>query len=207
MSVESPANGEVFTVRIYKAAGGNVWANTYEIQTINEGVTTGDLVDAAQEIVSAERAFHFEYVQFSRVVISTYVPDGTPYNPATFRTVDVGLTGQRVYSSVQYLPLTTCVYAKFNASTGRTGKRFYRGCLDESDVDSVLVSHFIAGTRRDFIRTRLDAIVNVFWPGIQMVLARGTPEPTNVRVVQSVSIAPLATMKKLNNRYFDMSRR
>lgn len=207
MSVQNPQNGEVFSIRTYKRASGYSWANTYEIRVFADGLTTSDLANAAIAITNAERQFHFTFVNFYKTVVSTYVPDTRPYNPVNFTTLTLSLYGQRGPGGSQLLPLTTCVFARFGTEVGRPGKRFYRGCLHEGDVDGVLVSHFIAQGTRDAIEAALGQIVGVFAPSIELVTARGTPSPTDVRRIVFVNVSELSVNRKLDNRYFDIRAR
>lgn len=207
MSVETPNDAEVFTVRVYKSVVGYGWANTYEVRVTDGSVGRSGLEQAAIAIVNAERQFHFNDVRFDRAVISTYVPDATPYNPSSFLTLTLSVYGQRDPQSSSWLPLTTCVFARFNAAVGRSGKRFYRGCLNENDVGSAFIGHIIAQGTRNTIQTALNGLAGNFVAGVEMVLARGRPAPTNVRRVEFVTVADTSTTKKLNNRYFDFPAR
>ncbi len=207
MSVENPTSGEVFTVRSYKQYLATQWANTYEIRCTDDDAERSDLVNAALAIVNAERAIHLNFVNFFRAVISTYQPDSRPYNPSSFTTIDFSLQGQVSSSGSNSLPLTTCVFARFTAEGGRSGKRFYRGCLTEGDVDFGMKGHFIFQSRRDVIQAAIGALSGIFSPYFEMVLARGTPTPTNVRRVSLISIAEQTSHRKLDNRYFDMRMR
>lgn len=207
MSVASPQNGEVFSVRTYKRASGYEWANTYEMRVIADGLTTSDLINAAIAITNAERQFHFNFVNFFKTVVSTYVPDTRPYNPTNFTTITLSQYGARSPGNNHLLPLTACVFVRFATEFGRPGKRFYRGCLHEGDVDGVLVAHFIAQSVRDNVEQALGAITNIFAPSIELVTARGSPTPTDVRRVVFVNVSELSVNRKLDNRYFDVRAR
>ena len=123
MPILNPVANEVFVVRSYKVFQGTVWANNYEIRVTNDSVTTAGLQQAALNIVNAERQFHFDFVEFWKHVISTYVPDSVPYNPLSFISVNTSLNGQRAFSqSQEALPFSTCVFVRFTALTGRPMK-------------------------------------------------------------------------------------
>ena len=206
MSVENPAQGEVFTVRSYKQYSGVPWANTYEIRCTADDATRSDLVDAALAIVNAERNIHWTGVNFYRVVVSTYQPDSRPYNPSAFTTVDLSLQGN-VSLTGDVIPLSQCVFARFTAEGGRSGKRFYRGCLAETDVGFGFKGHFVLEQRRNSIQAAIGVLAGNFSANFEMVLARGTPTPTNVRRVNLIRVAEQTSHRKLDNRYFDMRMR
>lgn len=206
MSVEQPGQGEVFTVRSYKQYMNAQWANTYEIRCTDNAATRSDLLNAALTIVNAERGIHLNTINFFRAVISTYQPDSRPYNPSAFTTLDFSLQGQVTFGT-NALPMSTCVFARFTAEGGRSGKRFYRGCLTEGDVDIGIKGHFILQTKRDAIQAAIGVLAGNFSANFEMVLARGTPQPTNVRRVTLISIAEQTSHRKLDNRYFDMRTR
>ena len=207
MSVQSPNNGEVFSVRVYKRASGYTWANAYEMRVFADGLTTSDLVNAALAITTAERQFHFNFVNFYKTVVSTYVPDTRPYNPTNFTTITLSEYGLRSPLNDHMLPLTACVFVRFMTEFGRPGKRFYRGCLREGDVEGVLASHFIVQVTRNAIENALGQIVGIFAPSIELVTARGTPAPTDVRRIIAVNASELSVNRKLDNRYFDVRAR
>lgn len=206
MTVENPTQGEVFSVRSYKQYSGTPWANTYEIRCTNDDATRNDLISAALAIVDAERNIHWTGVNFYRVVISTYQPDSRPYNPSAFTTIDTSFQGN-VSLTGDVIPLSNCVFARFTADGGRSGKRFYRGCLAESDVGFGFKGHFILQARRDAIQAAIGVLAGNFAANFEMVLARGNPTPTNVRRVEFITIAEQTSHRKLDNRYFDMRMR
>lgn len=204
MSLLNPQNGEVFVVRSYKQAEGAVWANNYEIQAQADGVTFQDIRDAAVEIINAERQIHFTWVEFWKHTISTYIPDSQPYNPFSFVSVNTQFAGQRPYpQGGTGLPLTQCVFVRFSSTTGRPGKRFYRGCLDEGDVQFGTRGHVIADPRRTAIANSLAPLTTFLVPNVYVVLASGTPTPTTVRPVTGLSVVQFTSGRKLTNAYFD----
>lgn len=207
MSVETPLENEVFTVRTYKSLYGYDWANTYELQVTDASVGRQGLEQAALAIVNAERVFHFTTVNFTRAVVSSYVPDSRPYNPSAFMTINLSLYGQRSRGNSEVLTLHECVFVRFNAATGRAGKRFYRGCLTEGDVDAVQVAYFINETVRNNIQVAMGQVVPNPAAGVRMVLARGAPQPNNIRSVEFVTVAELSVNRKVDHRYFDFPNR
>lgn len=201
MSITAPELGEVFTIRTIKEYAGRVWANSYEFQAVVDGLTQTALRDAAVAVINAERNFHNNWVNFVRYVISTYQPDGQPYNPLTFISEPLALTGNRGFVG-DNLSLTDCVFVRFGAPTGRPGKRFYRGCLQETDVSFGIDGHTLSSPFRTQVTNNLSPLLSLFSTGLQLCLASGNPLPTVIRPVITIEAAPTSTTKKLNNRYY-----
>ncbi|WP_204985442.1 hypothetical protein, partial [Escherichia coli] len=200
----NPQANEVFVVRSYKIYGGYSWANNYEIRVTTDSVTTAGLQQAAVNIVNAERQIHYQWVSFYKHTISTYVPDSRPYDPTSFISVNTQLEGQRQYPvGSPGLPLTTCVFVRFTSVTGRPGKRFYRGCLGEDDVQFGTSGHLINSQIRTNIQSVLAGLLPEVAPGIDLVLASGTPTPTSIRPVTGVAVAVYTTTRQLSQAYFD----
>ncbi len=201
MTLLDPVLGEVFTIRTIKAYEGRVWVNTYEVQVTNDSINTTALRAAAASIVAAERQFHNSWVNFIRYVISTYVPDGQPYDPFSFISEPLALSGQRGFQG-DNLSLTDCVFVRFGSVTGRPGKRFYRGCLQETDVNFGVDGHLLSNAFRTQVTNNLTPLLPGLPAGLQLCLAAGNPAPTVVRPVTTIETAPVSVTKKLNNRYF-----
>lgn len=196
MSAVNPQPNEVFTVRVYKNYSGQEWANTYELQAIGE-VTKATLESAASTILAAEREFTFNFVNFDRVVVSTYVPDGTPYNPDNFFTVIYDLQGLRI-SEAEPMPLYACMFARRVVAGGRPGKAFYRGCLNESDVSFSTKNHLISPGQQSFYSSKLNTMLSSLPAGVQFVLASGRPAPVLVRPVISFSVSARTATRQLD---------
>ena len=204
MPLLAPQPNEVFTVRSYKQYQGNIWANNYEIQVLDQNVTTSGLRQAALNIVNAERQFHFEFVAFIKHVISTYQPDSRPYDPLTFISENTSFSGALSFpTSDDALPFTTCVFVRFVSVSGRPGKRFYRGCLREGEVVYGPIGHEIVQSARNRIETALSPLVGSVSPGVGLVIASGAPQPTSIRPVTGVAVARYTVNRKLSNAYFD----
>jgi hypothetical protein len=137
MSVVSFVADDRFTIRIVKALATNPdnrWANSYEA-VASDASTTGDLVALTNAIVAFEKSIHQNGVQFLSALISTWEPDSVPYDPESFYTLPLtGTGGVGVVSDIE--PLNTCLSVARVASSGRTGHLFYRGVLQEGDVES-----------------------------------------------------------------------
>jgi len=209
MTLQFVSAGEVFTVRTYKTFGQYAWANTYEIAAREDAESNNQAfwLDIADRFIALEREFHLSTVLFDRVVISTYVPDGLPYDPVTFTSFPYSVLGNANPTS-DLLPADACLYVRRNALFGRDGRLFYRGCLHEAFVESGFPRHTITAARQTQIQGAFNAWYTSFRTEtvFDAVLARGVPVPTNVRVVTDFIVERRIVYKKPKNRYFDRER-
>jgi hypothetical protein len=201
MPINNILADEVFTVRIYKRLEGQEWANSYEVQaTDNSSDPTIPIGNLRNWLVGLERAIHLSDVSFDRITISTYQPDSQPYDPTRFVSFPIFLQGQRARSG-DALTLAICLFVRREVSFGRSGKLLYRGVLQEGDV---------AGYRSSLLTASINSLQNAintawsarpeFW---RLVMASGTPTPTDVREVVNLRVSEFTVVKKLDNRYFD----
>lgn len=205
MPVDDVQAGEIFTVRVYKTYFGYAWANTYEVQAVTEPVNSiTSIENLASAFVNLERNVHLGFITIDRVVISTYVQDGQPYNPTSFTSLPVSQSGARTGAS-EVLPLEMCLFVRRNAPTGRDGRLLYRGCLMESDMNA-------GGFRANLVPSTISGFQTIFatwlvstFPGSEwnLVLASGPPGNPIVRQVTGFQVAEKIVMKKLSNRYYD----
>lgn len=209
MSLTFVSQGEVFTVRTYKVFGEYGWANTYEIAAREEAESNNLTFwqDIADRFVALEREFHLSFVQFDRVVISTYVPDGQPYNPLSFTAFPYNVNGLANPDS-DILPAEACLYVKRDALFGRDGRLLYRGCLHETFTTSGFPRHTLLPARLTQIQGAFNSFYTSFTTGtpFDLVMASGAPLPTNLRPVIGFVVQPRIVYKKANNRYFDRVR-
>jgi hypothetical protein len=201
MPVNNVLADEVFTVRIYKRLEGQEWANSYEVQaTQASSEPTTAIGNLRAWLVGLERSIHLTDVFFDRITISTYQPDSQPYDPTRFVSFPISEAGQRARSG-DALSLAICLFVRREPGFGRAGKLLYRGVLQEGDV---------AGYRSGLLTPSINTIQNAvsaawsarpqFW---RLVMASGTPTPTDVREVINLRVSALTVVKKLDNRYFD----
>lgn len=130
-----------YTISVFKSWGARDsairWVNSYEIDSPEVSAASAAMVQVAAAIANAERQIHLSDVQFLSARISTWTPDSTPYNPASFTTVTLQGTGARGYAGAGTpLDMNVALMVHFTPQTGRAGKRFYRGVLLEGDVES-----------------------------------------------------------------------
>lgn len=209
MSVLSPSNGEHFTVRIYKFNVNNVdrqWANTYELQA-QVGADYDELLVAGAKLVAMEKLIHPSNVQFSNMVISTWVPDGEPYNPTSFVAVSQTGTGSRTVAGSETLPTGIVLYVSRNVLSGRLGRLFYRGALFESEMIAP------AGIPRLADPAAMEAILQgaITTPGVDDMFAAG-PDPFYLVMKNAADSRTLIGMTargirqvRVDHRYYDRS--
>lgn len=208
MSLITPGAGEAFTVRIYKKLAANpalIWSNIYEIRT-ESGATFLSLQSAAGTLIEFERQMHFASVQFDRMVISTWIPDGVPYDPTSFYTEPLIAVGARSSESYQELSLNHVLFVRRATPWGQNGKLYYRRVLTEADV--LATAGTIALESGSGIATVLATaagdpdMVELFEGGgdWQLVMvATGQP----VRPILSFQVGGVRIVQ-FNNRYFDV---
>jgi hypothetical protein len=205
MPLQSVTPGEVFTVRVYKAFNQFLWANTYEIVAVNDEPNAGEAFwqNIASKFVTLERLIHFNFIRIDRVVISSYVPDGTPYNPTSFISLPSGQFGDYPVS-FEPVPASLCMLVRKNVTFGRDGRNLYRGTIREDDM----VGSFPEATLSPTRRTNVQNVFNNFYTDFftttifNVCMASGKPNPTNIRQVTNFVVEAKIVSKKTNNRYF-----
>jgi hypothetical protein len=203
MTLTNISAGNVVTARVYKFHGGYLWANNYELQAVNDIPDPPFALQALSDrLVVLERSLHLTPVTIDRVVISTYAPDGKPYNPDTLATFPYNQNGQRNVNS-DVLPLEACLYVRRNTDFGRDGRLLYRGALTEGDVGTDAFRGRLNAGALTLIR---NAIAEWYQTGLganwRFVMASGKPNPTNIRQVIGLDPSEKVVYKKVNNRYF-----
>ncbi len=206
---------EVLTVRTYKTIPNAeiAWANTYELvsnQTISDTAQAESALNTLKSIFETlERDLLITSYVLDRIVISTYVADGTPYDPFTFTSFTVGRNGQYGSGFEPLLPLQFCALVKRIVAFGRQGNILYRGIVNANDADITASGTIIRSRRISQINNVLDAFRSALSQnGWQLVMASGEQQvdPTTLRFVSNLNIKPDMRFKKLKNRYFDKLR-
>ncbi len=199
MSVSNPVPGEVFTARVFKRATlapGTTWSNSYEV-VAQDGASSVSIQEFLARLMTFESLFHSVDATIYRATISTYVPDTTtPYNPDNLYVLDAILQGAYASES-NLLPFEISLFVRRLVNGGRTGKLFYRACLFEEDIVAVAGKVQFAPGRQTATQTRFqNAITN---SGLQqhlgsegavlrLCMARGSPQPSNVRTIASLAV-------------------
>lgn len=205
MPLTSVSTGEVFTVRVYKVFNLFRYANTYEIVAQASETNSGEVFwrQVADRFASLESQMLLNFIQVDRIVISSYVPDGQPYNPNSFISLPYNVYGQTPIVG-DIVPANMCMVVRKNVTYGRDGRNFYRGTMNEVD----LVGGFPEGTLSDNRRNNIQNLFNTWYTDFvnntifRICLASGVPTPTNVRLVTDFVVERRVASKKVNNRYF-----
>lgn len=137
MTVLSFVADDRFIVRVVKnltTNPDNGWANSYEFVATAPG-DEGDILDLGTKVVLFEANIHLGFVNFARLLISTWEPDSVPYNPEAFLSTTLTQAGLRGGSGEPIGLGQTFSVARV-ASSGRFGHLFYRGALVEGDVQA-----------------------------------------------------------------------
>jgi len=205
MPLQNVTAGEVFTVRVYKTYNLFRWANTYEIVAVNDQNNTGEAFwyEIANKFANLEKTIHLSFCYIDRVVISSYVPDGQPYNPTSFISLPVGVYGDYPVS-VEPVPASLCMLVRKNVTYGRDGRNIYRGTLREDDVNGAFPEARLSLSRRNNVQNAFNAFYTDFFTNtiFNICLARGKPQPTDIRQVTNFVVEGNVVSKKPNNRYF-----
>lgn len=203
-----------FTIRIFKAWRGRdierAWTNTYEI--ISGGTNPTELVAVGDALVAAERGLHLTDVNFLQYTISTWAPDSHPYNPESFVTYTLDSLGERGdEDGVNELALdyNVCYMVHRNATTGRSGRLYFRGVLLETDVQIQGDGRFaIEGTTAanlvdatDAYKTAISSYITG-GAGNQLALISKSGTTIYRRNVTNI-VAGGVVINKKNHRYFD----
>lgn len=203
----------MYTVRVFKAWGSRDsamrWVNNYEVQS---AATTPDgLAATAAAIADAERQLHHQNVQYLQATVSTWTPDSKPYNPLAFTTIPLSSVGAVVNASPQnVLDLNVAFFVKYRTATGRGGKRFYRGCLFEADVETSGNLRWILSTASLFNAGQ--SIFSAFRTAMLPFLAGGAntdkivlagASSTSVQRVVTDVVPGGVVVNRHDHRYFD----
>lgn len=210
---------QVLTVTTFKrlsTAPDKVWHNTYEVAVTEAGSAIDVRLPSLGVLFAAfEEPIHLPDVEFVRTVVSTYVPDGEPYNPATFASyTNVGLVGVRDEEvAADRLPLEMCLRCTRNVNFGRRGMLLYRRALVKADVESIAGKPALSGAALEYFENAIERNFNFGGTsanlethldelGLNLVMAAGPEGDTNLRSVTAISPEGVS-VKKMNNRYFD----
>lgn len=207
-SIIGAALGSFITARVYKYLQTNPalrWANTYEF-IVNSPPTEADLQACADALRLFEAAIHYSDTRFDRCVLSTWVPDGEPYDPTSFVTLPLVGSGSQTDTS-DTLSLNHVLFVRRTTNFGQNGKLYYRRCLAESEVNATAGT--LALVDPSALQTLIDGamttsglalyIQNEVTP-LNLVMKSALPI---VREVLDFTVAG-ARIVQFNNRYFDV---
>jgi hypothetical protein len=138
MPVTDYSAGELFRVTIVKYLLANPerkWANNYEMRALAAGGIT-EISEMGQRLVTMEAPGHLDGVKFDRLRISTWEVDSAPYNPMSFLSLPLAITGGLSAGENNPIALNVCYDVGRVPISGRFGHLYYRGCLVEENVSS-----------------------------------------------------------------------
>jgi hypothetical protein len=206
-----------WTIRVFKswvaADLTRAWVNNYElVSDVSRGPE--EMVSVVNTIVAAEKGIHLTQVQFLQATVSTWENEPGTYDPLSFLTVPLsGAGGVTATAPSNPLDSNVCLFLRYQATTGRSGRRFYRGCLQEQDVDVGGDGRFIVAAAATWLgptggvitgfRTSMAPLL----PGgngiAKLALMYAKPGISSVqRAVTAINIGGIVISKR-NHRYFD----
>lgn len=201
------ASDNRFVVRIFKRWLANplkTFSNVYELRTSITGMIPL-VVPVLWDLLSYEKAFHLTAIEFFKATVSTWKPDGAPYNPNTFAVFNFDETGDRPVTGSAPEPGEATLYVNKNTSLGHAGKLWYRGCLLESDKqapagEAVEEGSGMQSTWQTAFTNNIAQYLGNGFGGVSLALVSG--DGTDVRPV--VSMDPTAIKyRQTGSIYFD----
>lgn len=131
---------------IEKLLQGEYWTNRYIIEAADMAAA----LTAANTIVGAERAIHYDNVLFTRYRVSDGVAETDVY-----QVTNVNLFGSQALGSDHMLPLFNVLRIDFNtAGGGRPSRKYLRGCLTEPNVNfNAIASALVTAVNSGYVST------------------------------------------------------
>lgn len=111
------------------------WCNTHEFTT-DAAIDTEAMKTHVMQLVDFEKEFHLPGVQFIRAVLRVWEEETDGYNPLELRTFTLEGAGTLPPPTPPYdiYDLNFAIDVVRDATLGRTGHLYYRGCVAESMV-------------------------------------------------------------------------
>jgi hypothetical protein len=209
MSVLAIVEGDRFIYRIYKHHDNNpdnLWVNSYEAVATESDDGT-NLLQLATKLVDFEKAMHMVAIDFDRFTISTWEADSVPYDPLNF--MSIAITGSGAVGETNgMLPLNTCLSVARVATSGRFGHIFYRGALDQAEVDNPAGKLVFQDSEE--IQSRIDAALTAsslsenlgIAPEISPHLRMISKDGTQIRQIVGLVAAGVSTLP-LDHAWFN----
>lgn len=116
-----------WTIETRKEYSSYHWSNTYHL----EADTMAIAEQAAEELCTFESEFLYSGATVLEAKVSAWPNPGGQF----FVIISQNLPGQRNFSNP--MPAEACLLAKINAVTGHKGKKWFRMCLDDADVQNI----------------------------------------------------------------------
>lgn len=205
--------GDSFSIRTIKRYNEKRWANVYEVTYLGNSPMADPVSKMTQVltfIANTEADLLLTPYTVERATLSTLAVDSKPYNPDTFISLGVELTGRRQIPLGQKpLPLTTCILVKKRVPTGRQGNLLYRGLIHTGDGSLGVAGFQVLDQVASSIENRLTQVraflLDQYTLGLCLVALKPDGQPTQPRLVTALEVRQLTTVKKLNNKYFNRS--
>lgn len=202
---------DVFTVRTIKRFNEQRWANSFELMYTGSA-TMADPVqvfnDVLYAIADAEADLLLNRFTLERAVLGTIERDSRPYDPETFISLAIEIAGRRTVPFPQtVLPLHTCVLVKKAVQTGRQGNLLLRGLLHTGNGSMDIDGFTLDPPTVSLIENRLNNLAQFLEAQFSLRLCligfRPNGTFTPARMVRNLEVRARATIKALNNKYFD----
>lgn len=123
---------------------------------IDTGPTGIEAEEAAMAWAAEMTDVFLNTVFIDRVVISTWVKDGDPYDPSTLRVVPIGIFGSVGFTFTTAVDDDIVLFVRKNVNSGRSGKIQLRGCLVMSDLSVSAGSWVLDTLTRTGLTTAFD---------------------------------------------------
>jgi hypothetical protein len=120
------------------------WTSSIEYD-IDGSIDSSAVEDTAMSFATGLQAMLLENVVIDRIVVGTWLPDGTPYDPSTLRVIPLGLPGLVEFILGSPVDDDLTVFIRKAVSMGRAGKFFLRGCLTTTMISSASGSWILDG--------------------------------------------------------------
>jgi len=181
------------------------WVNTYTLRVPDATSPDEVPVGIAESFVEYEREFLFDNYQITQTTLSTWAPDGTPYNPASFVTTPWQEPGLRDDADALQLSLRDVLYVRRRTTSGRNGKLMYRGCLYVGDVENPAGEYGLleaAPIKADFEAAVSSLEGSMPIEGFDMVLI--TADPDDLRPITALELAGVRSVSR-NHRWYNQT--
>ena len=125
----------LYKIETRKLYAGYAWANSWGVEAPDAATAE----QAALALAAFERRFLYEEAKVESCKVSTWPNPGGQ----NFSIVNIGLFGERPLSVPE--PAEMCLFVGIGAPLGHQGKKWFRMCLNETDVFQVAGKPTIAG--------------------------------------------------------------
>jgi hypothetical protein len=169
----------VFQIDVQKDLGGEFWANVYYVSC----ASLSQAESTFSTFLAFEQSFHYSQVHFNKLRASTLTE-----NDFQFVSSAVDENGT-LEATVAINPLFDAIRTDLNVAVGRPGRKYYRGCLQQTDWGEL---GFIDPAQRTLITTAVsDLITDLATLGDFTLVQRDGDE------IITAAVAPFYTNRQL----------